>query len=402
MNARFWVAESTPIESQAYDQIRNIGSLPILSGPVAVMPDVHLGKGATVGSVIPTRGAIIPAAVGVDLGCGLVAAKLNITQEKLPDNLHEMRSAIEGKVPVGFNWHKSERTLDNVLRVGTRQMFSPYIRAAREKFSELSMVKSLSRNSRDHLNGVAWKQIGTLGGGNHFLELQVDELGNVWLMLHSGSRNVGKTLAEVAIGEARKEAESRGDKLPDKDLAWLAEGSESFNGYMEALMWAQDYALLNREALMALMWIAVRDYLPEGTGVVQSINCHHNYVENMEINGESILVTRKGAVSAREGELGVIPGSMGSSSYIVEGLGNPDSYYSCSHGAGRLMSRNVAKKTFTIEDLEEQTAGVESRKDGGVIDEIPGAYKNIEAVMEAQKDLVKPVHKLKQLLCVKG
>jgi tRNA-splicing ligase RtcB len=401
-NVKMWVSDETPIESQAYDQIKAMATLPILAGHIAIMPDVHWGKGATVGSVIPTRGAIIPAAVGSDEGCGMIAARLNITTNELPDNLGKMREAIEQAIPVGFNMHKNSRAVDNVLKLGTRQMFAPYLRELRERFNALTARHGFSRKDADHLDASAWKQVGTLGGGNHFIELQVDEAGGVWLMLHSGSRYVGKTLADKAISQALEDSERRGDKLPSKDLAWLAEGTPSFQEYVEALTWAQDYARMNRDVMMSLLWNAVNVFLPEDTQVEQVINCHHNYVEHMNVGGEMLWVTRKGAVSARDGEWGIIPGSMGTASYIVQGLGNPGSYYSCSHGAGRVMSRGKAKRTFTVEDLISQTAGVESRKDAGVLDEIPSAYKDIDAVMEAQKDLVIPRHRLKQLLCVKG
>lgn len=398
-NVKMWVSEETPIESQAYDQIKAMASLPILAGPVAIMPDVHWGKGATVGSVIPTRGAIIPAAVGVDLGCGVAALQTTMRVEQLPDNLATWREAIESAIPVGVNAHDNERMLDKVNRLGTHKPFESVLRELRERFNDLLLHAQIPHNPRHKTEAVAWKQIGTLGGGNHFIEVQVGDDGQVWLMLHSGSRNVGKTLAEIAISQARAESEQRGDVLPDKDLAWLVEGSESFGSYVTALWWAQDYARVNREVMLALLWQALQPYLPDGTAVTQAINCHHNYVEQF---ADGMYVTRKGAVSARVGEWGIIPGSMGTASYIVRGKGNPEAYYSCSHGAGRCMSRNQAKKTFTVEDLIAQTAGVESRKDAAVVDEIPRAYKDIDVVIAAQADLIEPVVRLKQVLCVKG
>lgn len=398
-NVKMWVSDATPIESQAYDQIKGMAQLPILAGHIAIMPDVHWGKGATVGSVIPTRGAIVPAAVGVDLGCGMAALQTTMRMDQLPDNLADWRSAIETAIPVGFNAHDNERALDKVLQLGTHTPFETKLRSLRERFNELALHAQIPHNPRHKTEAVAWKQLGTLGGGNHFIEVQTGDDGYVWLMLHSGSRNVGKTLAEVAISQARTEAEARGDVLPDRDLAWLAEGSASFNAYVLALWWAQDYARTNREAMLALLWNALRPYFPEGTAITQTVNCHHNYVEQF---ADGSYVTRKGAVSAREGELGIVPGSMGTSSYIVRGKGNPESYYSCSHGAGRRMSRNQAKKQFTVEDLLAQTAGVESRKDAAVIDEIPSAYKDIDAVIAAQADLIEPIVRLKQVLCVKG
>ncbi len=398
-NVKMWVSDNTPIEPQAYNQIKAMATLPILSGHIAIMPDVHWGKGATVGSVIPTRGAIIPAAVGVDLGCGMAALQTSMRVGQLPDNLAEWRSAIEAAIPVGFNAHSNDRMLDRVVQLGTFTAFEGKIRSLRERFNNLNLHAQIPHNSRHKTEDVAWKQIGTLGGGNHFVEVQTGDDGYVWLMLHSGSRHVGKTLADVAISRARTEAETRGDVLPDKDLAWLAEGSDSFMAYVTALWWAQDYARTNREAMLALLWRALQPFIPEGTAITETVNCHHNYVEQFD---DGMYVTRKGAVSAREGELGIIPGSMGTASYIVRGKGNPDSYYSCSHGAGRRMSRGMAKRTFTIDDLLSQTAGVESRKDPAVIDEIPGAYKDIDAVIAAQADLIEPVTRLKQVLCVKG
>lgn len=398
-NVRLWVSDETPIEPQAYEQIQNMAALPILGGPIAIMPDVHWGKGATVGSVVPTRGAIIPAAVGVDIGCGMAAMRTSMLVEQLPDSLGDWRASIEQAIPVGFHAHDNERTLDKVMRLGTYRTFEQNIRQLRARFDMLALHEQIPEKPRRNTESVAWKQIGTLGGGNHFIEVQVGDDGYVWMMLHSGSRNVGKTLAEVAISQARKEAENRGDQLPDRDLAWLVEGSESFTSYVTALWWAQDYARYNREMMLTLLWQASQPYMPEGTEVLTMVNCHHNYVEQFS---DGLYVTRKGAVSAGAGELGIIPGSMGTSSYIVRGKGNPDSYYSCSHGAGRRMSRNQAKKVFTLNDLAEQTRGVESRKDAAVIDEIPQAYKDIEAVMSAQKDLVEPLVRLKQVLCVKG
>jgi len=398
-HVRMWVPEGIPIESQAYDQIKAMAQLPILAGPIAIMPDVHWGKGATVGSVIPTRGAIVPAAVGVDLGCGMAALQTSMRIDQLPEHLDTWRSAIEQAIPVGFKAHDRERSLDRVMRLGGHTPFERTLRDLRERFNALALHVQIPNHARHKTESVAWKQVGTLGSGNHFIEVQTGNDGFVWLMLHSGSRNVGKTLADVAISTARAEAETRGDHLPDRDLAWLAEGSDSFQAYVTALWWAQDYARVNREMMLALLWDALRPYLPDATRITLTVNCHHNYVEQFD---DGSYVTRKGAVSARAGELGIIPGSMGTASYIVRGKGNPDSYYSCSHGAGRRMSRGAAKQLFTVDDLLEQTQGVESRKDPAVIDEIPGAYKDIEAVIAAQTDLIEPVVRLKQVLCVKG
>ncbi|POB11876.1 RtcB family protein [Sulfobacillus sp. hq2] len=401
-HVRMWTIDGLPIEEKAQQQIVTMAQLPILAGPIAIMPDVHWGKGATVGSVVPTRGAIIPAAVGVDIGCGMAAIRTNITVDQLPDTLASMRSAIEAAIPVGFASHKNDRVLDDVLSLDTHQTFEQRLRTLRERYHGLLLSQKFSKKVQYETQGVLWKQIGTLGGGNHFIEVQMDQEGTVWLMLHSGSRHVGKVLAEVAIQLARQESEGRGDTLPDPDLAWLVAGSESFAQYITALAWAQDYARTNRDMMLSLLWNAVAPFLPQHAEVVQSINCHHNYVEEMTIDGSVAYVTRKGAVSARRGEWGIIPGSMGTHSYIVRGKGNPDSYFSCSHGAGRQMSRGEAKRRFTTADLESQTAGVESRKDAAIVDEIPAAYKDIDAVMAAQHDLVEPVYQLKQLLCVKG
>lgn len=398
-SVRLWVSPDTPIGSDAYDQIKAMAQLPILAGPLAIMPDVHWGRGATVGSVVPTRGAIVPAAVGGDLGCGMAALQTSMRVDQLPDQLADWRGAIEAAIPVGFNAHESERTLDRVMQLGTHTLFDQKLRTLRERFDALRLHDQIPDTARHRTETVVWKQIGTLGGGNHFIEVQTGDDGDVWLMLHSGSRNAGKTLADVAISTARQEAEARGDYLPDRDLAWLAEASDSFQAYVTALWWAQDYARVNREMMLALLWNALIPYFPNGTQIMLTVNCHHNYVERFD---DGSYVTRKGAVSARSGELGIIPGSMGTASYIVRGKGNPDSYYSCSHGAGRRMSRGAAKRQFTVDDLVAQTAGVESRKDAGVIDEIPAAYKDIDAVMAAQADLVEPVVRLKQVLCVKG
>ncbi len=392
-NTRWWLPEGIPVESVAYEQIKNMAALPILHGPVAIMPDVHYGKGATVGSVIPTEHAIIPAAVGVDLGCGMVAFGTSVKVEQLPDNLSEIRSAVEKAIPVGFNAH--ERLVTRISNFGLGQGLGSRLDNLKKRYERLAL-KDYADKFKERRT---WEQIGTLGGGNHFIEMQTGDDGYVWLMLHSGSRNIGKVLAEVAINLAKKQAKERLDKLPDQDLAWLAEGTPEFKAYVEALLWAQDYAALNRDMMAYLLWEAVNPFLPEeGRVIREAVNCHHNYVEPRT----GYWLTRKGAVSARKGELGIIPGSMGTKSYIVRGLGNPDSYESCSHGAGRRMSRGQAKREFTVEDLQLQTVGVESRKDAGVIDEIPGAYKDIDAVMAAQKDLVEPVVTLKQVLCVKG
>ena len=383
------------VEQAAVEQIMNISQLPILAGHMAIMPDVHMGKGATVGSVIPTRSAIIPAAVGVDSGCGMVAAMTNLTAADLPESLFSLRNAIERDVPVGFNEHAK----------GIPAVSGPYADVLRKNlhktmdaFEHLQMKAKLGRADEKKIA----RQVGTLGGGNHFIEICLDENQNVWVMLHSGSRGIGNQIGTVAIELAKAQAARRGWGLADQDLAWLDEGTPEFDAYIEAMHWAQDYARFNRDTMMNLVLAAVKHRIPHMKVVGEVINTHHNFTSLEEHFGEEMWITRKGAVSAQLGQRGIIPGSMGTKSYIVEGKGCEDAYCSCSHGAGRLMSRNQAKKLFTTLDLENQTAGVECRKDADVIDEIPGAYKDIDHVMDAQKDLVDVVHTLKAVLCVKG
>jgi len=383
------------VEQAALVQIMNISQLPILAGHMAIMPDVHMGKGATVGSVIPTRSAIIPAAVGVDIGCGMVAAMTNLRAEDLPDSLFSLRNQIERDVPVGFNEHAK----------GIPSVSGPYADVLRKNlnktmdaFEHLALKAKLGRADEKKIG----RQVGTLGGGNHFIEICLDVNGAVWVMLHSGSRGIGNQIGTVAVELAKEQAAKRGYGLPDEDLAWLEEGTPEFDAYIEAMHWAQDYARFNRDTMMNLVLAGLRHRIPKMQVVGEVINCHHNFTSWEEHNGSGMWVTRKGAVSANEGQLGIIPGSMGAKSFIVRGKGNHDAYCSCSHGAGRKMSRNQAKKLFTSLDLAEQTAGIECRKDDAVIDEIPGAYKDIDEVMAAQADLVDVVTTLKQILCVKG
>ncbi|TXH73229.1 MAG: RtcB family protein [Lysobacteraceae bacterium] len=386
-----WV-EGVPLESEAHQQLRNIASIPFVGPWVAVMPDVHLGKGATVGSVIPTRGAIIPAAVGVDIGCGMAAVRTTLRAEDLPDTLAQLRGAIERSVPVGNGPGGDHRRLPD--SVETRLTQSGLI-------ARLDTIKQKHRKIRvDKID----KQIGTLGGGNHFIEICLDESGMVWVMLHSGSRGTGNLIGTYFIERAREELSRRtlGFHLPDKDLAFFMEGEALFEDYVEAVSWAQDYARANREAMMARVLHEMHQRLPKFRLDKLAVNCHHNYVQREVHGDESLLVTRKGAVSAQSGELGIIPGSMGAKSYIVRGKGNPESFCSCSHGAGRRMSRTAAKRQITLKQHREATAHVECRKDEGVIDESPAAYKDIDAVMAAQSDLVEVVHTLRQVLCVKG
>jgi tRNA-splicing ligase RtcB len=378
------------LDPHARQQLVNVAQLPITFGHVAAMPDVHAGIGATVGSVIPTRRAIIPAAVGVDIGCGMNAVRLSLAADSLPDSLARVRSAIERAVPVGFDEHG-----DAAAR---REACSPLRRRLE---AIVRKHPKIAKMQRDHES--KWvRQMGSLGGGNHFIEVCLDESDYLWVMLHSGSRGVGNCIGRHFISLAREAMQKRDAHLPDRDLAWFDEGTGVFEDYVEAVGWAQDYALANRREMMDLILGALRRELPEFEETGEAINCHHNYVEREEHFGERVYVTRKGAISASEGELGIIPGSMGARSYIVRGKGNPEAFHSCAHGAGRRMSRAEAKRRFSRADLEAQTQGVECRKDKGVLDEIPGAYKDIDEVMADQTDLVEVVHTLKQVVCVKG
>jgi tRNA-splicing ligase RtcB (3'-phosphate/5'-hydroxy nucleic acid ligase) len=395
-NVRAWT-EGVEVEFDAIRQIKNIASLPVVAGHVAIMPDVHLGKGATVGSVIPTRAAVIPASVGVDIGCGMAAVRTSLNAGDLPDSLSHLRTEIEAKVPVGFSMHSQPVSThgDGVVGIVLKRHRLELAR----RYDGLRILDRVGKY--DHRR--VWLQMGTLGGGNHFIELCLDEVGRVWVMLHSGSRNIGKTIGETAISMAREVAIQLNRRLPDKDLAWLDEGTTEFDEYVEGLRWAQDYAAHNRALMMHSVLKVLRAEFGRDVATDEhAVNCHHNYASVEEHLGEQLWITRKGAVSARAGEFGIIPGSMGARSYIVRGKGNPASYCSCSHGAGRKMSRGVAKRAFSVQDLQAQTAGVECRKDEGVLDEIPGAYKDIDAVMAAQASLVEIVHTLKQVMCIKG
>lgn len=378
------------IEPEAYQQLSNIAQLPFIHSHIAAMPDVHMGKGATVGSVIPTKGAIIPAAVGVDIGCGMNAVRLSLKADQLPDNLRGLRTAIESVIPVGFDMHKKDMAKNSTVRA-----LSIGLDAILEKHKKL--------NNSKHKPYLTWiRQLGTLGGGNHFIEICLDEENNVWVMLHSGSRGIGNRIGQYFIELAKKDMQRHQINLPDKDLAYLNEGTEHFDDYVEAVIWAQEYAMVNRKEMMRLILDVLKKKLPNFKLDKQAINCHHNYVSKETHFGEDVFVTRKGAIKADDGDLGIIPGSMGARSYIVKGKGNPNSFYSCAHGAGRKMSRTQAKKQFNTYDVERQTAGVECRKDKAIIDEIPGAYKDIDVVMENQSDLVDIVHTLKQVVCIKG
>lgn len=364
---------------------KNVASLPFVFKHVALMPDVHLGKGALVGSVIATQDAVIPAAVGVDIGCGMCAVQTPFVANQLDDKkLKRIRKELEAAIPVGFNENKDVEK-------------SVYNWQGWQQFKEL-------HSGVQHLEGKALRQMGSLGGGNHFIEVCLDTQDQVWLMLHSGSRNIGNMLAQNHIGTAKELAKLAQIKLPDPDLAYFVAGTSEFANYWRDLQWAQEYARFNREVMMQRFQRIVEQHVAGGkpTKPLLAVNCHHNYAEQEVHFDQSVYVTRKGAVRARQEDYGIIPGSMGAKSFIVKGKGNPDSYCSCSHGAGRLMSRSKAKKQFTLDDLLQQTQGVECRKDTGILDEIPGAYKPIEEVMASQSDLVEIVATLKQVVCVKG
>ena len=380
------------IEAAALAQAKNLARLPFIAPQgVALMPDAHSGKGSTIGSVIATDKAIIPAAVGVDIGCGMNAVRLSLKASDLPDSLAAIRSQIERDVPLGAG--------------GAHQSTRPEFAVNAERIPEVPA--SLGENWRcitgSSSGERAAAQLGTLGSGNHFIELCLDENQDVWIMLHSGSRGIGNKIGTHYIERAKRRMEQFFISLPDGDLAYLPEDTDDFNEYMEAVGWAQNYALENRRLMMERVIAALRRHIQTDFTITQeAINCHHNYVERENHFGRNMWVTRKGAIRAREGDLGIIPGSMGQRSYIVRGKGNPDSYCSCSHGAGRAMSRAQARRTFSLTDLVAQTQGVECRKDDAVLDEIPGAYKNIDEVMANQSDLVEVLHTLKQVLCVKG
>ncbi|MGR4972531.1 RtcB family protein [Pseudomonas sp. LARHCG127] len=391
---KMWT-RGVPVEPEARQQLMNTAQMPFVFKHMAVMPDVHLGKGSTIGSVIPTKGAVIPAAVGVDLGCGMSAVRTSLRAGDLPDSLFGLRSAIEKAVPHGRTSGRSGR--DKGAWETAPALVDQAWSALEGRFNLItdkhpSLEKS---NNRKHL--------GTLGTGNHFVEVCLDETDHVWVMLHTGSRGVGNMIGTYFIEKAREEMRKHMVNLPDRDLAYLREGTSSFDDYVEAVEWAQDFAKQNRAVMMVAVLDAVRSIItkPFESRLI-AVDCHHNYVERGTYFGEDILLTRKGAVSAQKGQMGIIPGSMGAKSFIVRGLGNEEAFCSCSHGAGRVMSRTKAKAVFTVEDQVRATAHVECRKDAAVIDEIPMAYKDIDAVMAAQRDLVEVVHTLRQVVCVKG
>lgn len=388
--------QGVPFEDDAKRQLKNIAQMPFIHKWVAVMPDVHLGKGATIGSVIPSVGAVIPAAVGVDIGCGMMAVKTSLKAKDLPDSLLELRLAIERAVPHG----RSKRMRGGRdkgawcdIPEDVAQAWLPLM----AKFDVLQQKHPVLKNT----NNV--KHLGTLGTGNHFIEVCLDETETVWVMLHSGSRGVGNRIGNHFIELAKKDMEKWHIHLPDSDLAYLPEGTDHFTDYVEAVEWGQQFARINREVMMQRVIVAMKRTLgTQFDAQLEAVNCHHNYVSREEHYGQNVIVTRKGAVSAQRGQLGIIPGSMGARSYIVRGLGNEESFCSCSHGAGRVMSRTKAKKLVSLDEHVKATEGVECRKDKDVIDETPAAYKSIDSVMEAQKDLVEIMYTLKQVVCVKG
>jgi tRNA-splicing ligase RtcB len=385
-----------PFEAEARKQVMNAARMPFIHKWVAVMPDVHAGIGATIGSVIPTKGAVIPAAVGVDIGCGMMAVRTGLDARDLPDDLRGIRGSIEAAVPHGFS---------SSTRGHSKGGWSELPAAAERNWAGLDReYVSLMRRHPALKQANAMNQMGTLGGGNHFIEICLDEADRVWVLLHSGSRGIGNRIGSYFIEMAREDMRKIQAHLPDRDLAYFPEGTAHFSEYVEAVEWAQRFAALNRATMMEHILAALRAAkgIPPFEARVEAVNCHHNYISRERHFGEDVFVTRKGAVSARAGELGIIPGSMGARSYIVRGKGNPDSFHSCSHGAGRRMSRGEAKRRFTVADHVRATEGVECRKDADVIDETPAAYKPIEAVMAAQSDLVEVVHALKQIVCVKG
>jgi tRNA-splicing ligase RtcB (3'-phosphate/5'-hydroxy nucleic acid ligase) len=391
---KMWT-KGVPVEASAREQLANTARMPFIYKHIAVMPDVHLGKGSTIGSVIPTLGAIIPAAVGVDIGCGMMAAKTTLNARDLPDNLGPLRSAIEKAIPHGMTPKFRGRD-----RGSWETPPSPVDVAWAKLKDEFDVICEKTPKLKNTNN---YRHLGTLGSGNHFVEVCLDEQGSVWFMLHSGSRGVGNAIGSHFIELAQSDMRTHIANLPDKDLAYLEEGTQHYDDYVEAVGWAQKFARMNREVMMQNLIASVRTVISKPFEThVEAVNCHHNYVQKERHFGKDVLVTRKGAVSAREGELGIIPGSMGAKSFIVRGKGNPESFNSCSHGAGRTMSRNEAKRRFSLEDQVRATEGVECRKDEGVIDEIPMAYKDIDAVMKAQEELVEVVHTLKQVVCVKG
>lgn len=391
---KMW-AQGVPVDAGAKQQLMNTAQMPFIFKHLAVMPDVHLGKGSTIGSVIPTKGAIIPAAVGVDLGCGMSAVRTSLRATDLPDNLAGLRAAIEKAIPHGRNSGRNGRD-KGAWDVAPTRVDHAW-GALKGRFDSIVARHPALEKTNNH------KHLGTLGTGNHFVEVCLDEADHVWFMLHTGSRGVGNAIGTYFISKAREEMRAHMVNLPDRDLAYLKEGTRSFDDYVEAVEWAQDFARQNRAVMMLALLDAARMVISKPFEArLIAVDCHHNYIERGTYFGEDILLTRKGAVSAQKGQMGIIPGSMGAKSFIVRGLGNEEAFCSCSHGAGRVMSRTQAKAMFTVEDQVRATAHVECRKDEAVIDEIPMAYKDIDKVMAAQRDLVEIAHTLRQVVCVKG
>lgn len=390
---KMWT-KGVPVEDSAVQQLHNVANLPFIHSHLAVMPDVHFGIGATVGSVIPTDKAIVPASVGVDIGCGMAAVKLHgLTVEHLPDTLNHLRGDIERDVPTGFNAHGEGRINTKVV--------TPMIESFTKFLKDFGHDR-IGSNRKDPLEKIIATQYGTLGGGNHFLEICFDQNKELWLMLHSGSRGIGNLIGQYFIELAKADMRVHHINLPDQNLAYLSEGTKYFDDYVFAVNWAQEYAMGNRTEMLRRALIKLHRNLPPFREREMVVNCHHNYISREHHFGKDVWITRKGAIRAGEGEYGIIPGSMGAQSFIVRGKGNKDSFCTCSHGAGRAMSRAEAKRRFTLDDHKKATEGVECRKDHGVIDETPAAYKDIVQVMKAQEDLVEIVYTLKQVLCIKG
>lgn len=397
-SARFPIKHWTkgvPMEEQARQQLINVANMPFIHSHVAVMPDVHFGLGATVGSVIATKSAIIPAACGVDLGCGMIAVRTSLTANDLPDNLHQMRMDIERAIPHGFQSLQGRYT-KGIFTVMPQSVCTRWERL-RPRYEALCAKHG---PAIEHKN--AGNSLGSIGTGNHFCEVCLDEEDKVWVMLHSGSRGPGNKIGQYFIELAKEDMRIHHINLPDKDLSYLSEGTKHFDDYIEALSWAQEYAYENRQAMMDMVLGVLRTHLKPFTTDEHAINCHHNYASKEHHFGENVWITRKGAVRAREGDLGIIPGSMGTGSFIVKGLGNADSFCSCSHGAGRVMSRAQAKREITMDQHAAAMKGIEARLDADIIDESPAAYKDIGKVMESQSDLVEIKHRLRQVLNVKG
>jgi tRNA-splicing ligase RtcB len=399
-SARFPIkawTQGVQVEEVAKQQLINLANMPFIHKHIAAMPDVHWGMGATVGSVIATKGAIIPAAVGVDIGCGMAAQRTTLTASDLPDNLHALRCAIEARIPCGRtnNGGAGDRGAWGEVSPGNLARLAPQLETLKEIIAKHPKLERASTRAPIHA--------GTLGTGNHFVEICLDEDQRVWIMLHSGSRGIGNAIGSYFIEAAKKDMERWFINLPDKDLAYIPQGSNLFGDYFDSVHWAQDYARTNRDLMMEAALAALSESVPKSFSCdSEAVNCHHNYVAWERHYGDNVMITRKGAVNAHDGVLGIIPGSMGAKSFIVRGKGNREAFCSCSHGAGRAMSRTEARKRFTLEDHAAATAGVECRKDEEIIDETPAAYKSIDSVMAAQSDLVDIVHTLKQLVCVKG